>query len=144
MAIVPYRRLAGEFDKTAKDGSWRRLGGLIDRNFEDIQAGGAKGDIGILDLGDGAVVTGYTRTYRPMRESTLVLVYGALTVAGSTATIATVLHDGASVGTLTIAASATLGTLTLDEAFDPTDEWQVQVTQAGSGAAGLAYFGKFD
>lgn len=35
---IPFRRLGDEFEKAKREGSWRRLGAILDRNFSEVTA----------------------------------------------------------------------------------------------------------
>lgn len=100
-------------------------------------------DVGIIDLGDGQVVTGYSKPYLPLSQTTLYVVYGNLSVAGSTDTVAEVNQNGVAMATLTIPASSTLASVTVSLPFEAEDRWQMNVTSAGSGALGLTFYGRF-
>lgn len=101
-------------------------------------------DVGVIDFGDAGVLTGYSKSYYPLREATLAEVYGSLSVPGTTDTVAVVNLNGAAVGTLTIPAGQTFASLVLSVDFAPTDRWQMNVTTAGAGAQGATFYGRFD
>ena len=139
---VPFPRVAGELERV--DPTLKRAGEQFDRNFDELarMAGGNPGTA-VIDAGDGAVITGYTKKYWIREASTLADVTGVLEVAGTTDTVVNVIRTGYALGSLTIPANATTATVTFDAAFVAGDYWQIQQTTSGTGAIGPTYYGGF-
>ena len=126
--------------------NWLELMRWADRYHREQCGGGGSAPV-TIDFGELGVVTGYSRITYPMIDGDLGDLVGALSVVGSTDTIAEVLHyDGSitsQVGTITIPANELYALATIDAGFTATDGWQMRVTQAGTGAYGLAFHGLF-
>lgn len=113
-----------------------------DRQLEDFLASFNR-PVLVIDVGDGAVPTGHTKAHWVGRPGSLARVTATLSVAGSTDTVASILRDGSSIGTVTIPAGDQVVTVEVGEGFDADSFWQMQQTTAGTGAGGLTYFGEF-
>src|SRR5688572_27547517 len=74
-----------------------------DRDLEDFLIGVGRGHA-IIDLGDGPILTGYTKSYLPLRQSRLSMVWGHVSVPPSTDIVAVVNKNGTPDVTLTIPA----------------------------------------
>lgn len=72
------------------------------------------------------------------RGGTLTSVIVTLGTAGSSSTVVTVYKNGSSIGTVTLASSATIGRGSMVQSFAPDiDKLHVAITTAGTGAADL-------
>ena len=114
-----------------------------DRDLEDflVSVGGV---LGIIDHGDGLVLTGFTKSIHALKPANLALVGGSLDVAGATSTVAKIFKNSLDTGlTLTIPAGAIFAYITANLGFALTDRWQMQVTSAGTGAQGLSFYGAY-
>lgn len=114
----------------------------LQRKWREEAAASGSGP-GIIDMGDSAVYTGYSKPYYPLAERTLKGVTGTLSAAGDSDTVANVYHNETLLGTLTIPAGAVIATLTVTASFTEADYWQMLVTQAGASASGLTFYGDF-
>ena len=125
--------------------NWLEVMRWADRYHRE-QCGGGGGAI-TIDLGETVPGTGYSRVTYPLVDASFDSVVGSLSVAGSTDTIAEVVKwDGTvatSIATITIPANTTYATADVGVDFAETDGWQMRITQAGTGAEGLSYHGKF-
>lgn len=139
---VPFPRVSGELERVDKD--LKRAGEQFDRNFDEL-ARMASGNPGtaVIDAGDGAVITGYTKKFWTRTASTLADVTGVLEVAGTTDTVANVIRNGHVLVTLTIPAGEVAATVIVDVDFEVGDFWQIQQVTAGTGAVGPTYYGGF-
>ena len=107
------------------------------------EQGGDGADVGIIDMGDSQVFTGYSKAFWPLQDRTLKLVTATLTVPGLTDTVADVVKGGVSLAALTIPAGEKVAVIELAEAFTATDDWQMRVTAAGTNALGATFYGRF-
>lgn len=101
------------------------------------------GAVAVIDLGDSPVLTGFSRGYMVQRAARLSMVGFTLSVAGSGSTVASVVRNGSSVGSVTVPAGSSSGRLDFSAEFVAGDVWQMNVTSVGAGAVGLVWFGKF-
>jgi hypothetical protein len=115
---------------------------IVDELLQRISENGS--DIGIIDLGEGTLVTGYSKPYYPLRDATLSVVYWSLVSPGATDCEAEVNLNGAAAGTIVMPAGETFASLNLSLDFNPTDRWQMNVTASDSAATGPTFFGRFD
>lgn len=123
------------------DDLFRRGGWDFDDEFGTGSGGGGPA---VIDMGDSAVYTGYSKTYHPLRAATLSRVVATLTAAGSSATLANIYKNSTQIGTVEVPIGALKSSpLTLTTTFTDADFWQVLVTQAGTGASGLTFYGDF-
>lgn len=113
-----------------------------DRDLEDFLAGMGTG-MPVIDLGDGAAPTGFSKGWWVSQGRVLERVTGTLTVPGSTDTVASVIRNGAAVGSITIPSGDLVATADIGEPYSTDEFWQMQVTTAGTGAGGLTYYGAF-
>lgn len=113
-----------------------------DRELEDFLAKLGSG-MPVIDMGDGAVPTGFSKGWWVNEARVLRRVVGTLSVAGATDTVANVVRDGASVGTITIPSGERVATADVGAAYEADQFWQQQVTTAGTGAGGLTFYGEF-
>lgn len=100
-------------------------------------------DIGVIDMGDGAVLTGYSKSYRPLRDATLDRIVGSLEAVGTGDIVADVVVNGAAVTTITLPAGETTAELDLSQFFSADDRWQMNVTTTSTDANGLTWYGRF-
>ena len=107
------------------------------------EQGGDGADVGIIDMGDSQVFTGFSKAFWPLQDRTLKLVTATLTVPGETDTAADVMKGGVSLAALTIPAGEKVAVIELAEAFTATDDWQMRVTTAGTNALGATFYGRF-
>lgn len=137
-------RLADQFYKATRGKGtpeeWRRVGSLIDRNFEEIGTGGGA-SVPVIDLGDGAVYTGWSKSWRVLAAETWTGVVTTLEAPGTTDTVVNAARNGVPFGVVTIVAGALSGTWSGSETFAEGDRWQIQVVSAGAGALGLTAYG---
>lgn len=114
-----------------------------DRDLEDFLSG-VGGVLGVIDYGDALVMTGFSKSFRPLKAAPLSVVAGGLEVAGTTSTVTKVYKNGLDTGvTLTIPAGATYAETTTNVSFGATDRWQMLVTSAGTGANAATFYGRF-
>lgn len=137
-------------DKRAVGGQALAAGAVRRRNYEPrgsaerhVDPSLIPRDLYVIDMGDAAVVTGYSKSHRPLRTGTMRTLAGSLEGVGSTDTVANVIRNGASIGTFTIPAGELFWQITdTGWHFDAFDRWQIQVTTAGTGALALTYFAR--
>lgn len=116
-----------------------------DRELEDFLSTVGGGGPQIIDMGDSAVYTGWSKPFYPLASTTLAQVRGIVTAASNTnETQATVFKNGTeSLGVLTIPVDELKSNvLAVNANLGPSDFWQVLVTQAGVGASGLTFYGE--
>lgn len=131
------------------EGLKQRLASM-ERAITDLQRGGGvwrfdeevSGAFAVIDVGDGGVVTGWTKRFHPFRAGRLDRVHATLTTAGTSDTVADVYVDDAVVGTVTVLAGQTKGTAGVMAAMGENSNWQQHVGVAGTGAVGLTFYGE--
>lgn len=135
---IPYPSWAkdGDVDDDRDFENWKELQRWADR----LPSGGAGGAM-VIDAGDGAVITGYTKAFYITHAGTLSFVVGTLSSAGSTDTVVDIIHNGYTIGTLIIPAGELSATLDLGLTVSVGDYWQVQQITAGTGATSPTYYG---
>lgn len=144
----PYRRLADQFYKVARSKettpeAWRRVGSLIDRNFEEIDTGGGIGEV-IIDFGD-VIYVGSSKGFWAKEGLTLKNIVAHVVVPPTSAVDFDILINGLTVGSGTLPAgdrSVELADLAI--AMVAGDIWQMRITDAGTGGAGIVFQGTFD
>ena len=107
------------------------------------EQGGDGADVGIIDMGDSQVFTGFSKAFWPLQDRTLKLVTATLTVPGETDTVTAASKNGVDMGSLTILAGELSASIVLAESFTATDYWQMRVTTAGTNALGATFYGRF-
>lgn len=138
---------ASTYDDTTQDGlmaqhriTKREVADLQRKWREDVKGNGY---VAVIDAGDGAVLTGYSKQFHINTAGSFSEVTATLSAAGTTDTVANVIINGYVVETITIPADELSATVSLGRAVAAGDNWQVQQTQAGTGAVGPTYFGVF-
>lgn len=138
---------ASTYDDSTHDGlkaqhrMTKRTVADLQRKWREQEAG--NGILAVIDAGDGAVITGYTKSFLITAGGSFVEVTGTLEVAGTTDTVAAVILNGYTLTTLTIPAGELSATVALGVSVTAGDSWQMQQTVSGTGAVGPTYFGTF-
>ncbi len=110
-----------------------------DRDLEDF-LGTLGGGVPTIDLGESAVQTGFSKTWRFGKGFAMSQVVANLEVIGSTPTVLWVTRNGADQVQVTIPASTLYVSKVVSVPFVSGDSWQIRVDSAGTGAIGLSVF----
>lgn len=149
---LPYRRLADQFYKAARGKGtpeeWRHVGGLIDRNFEEVES---VIEVIIISLGDETtpLTTGTKKTFRMPFAMTLSDVKASLTAASTSGNPTfDINEEGVSVLSTKLSVDANEETSTTatteavisDKSLAEDAEITIDVDVAGTGAAGAKVY----
>ncbi len=110
-----------------------------DRDLEDF-LGTLGGGVPTIDLGESAVLTGWSKTWRFGKSFGMSLVVANLEVIGTTPTVLWVVRNSVDTVQVTIPASTLYVSQPISVAFAAGDRWQIRVESAGNGAVGLSVF----
>jgi hypothetical protein len=117
-----------------------RIRGGVQQPAIVMQEGGGGGGAPVIDLGDGAVLTGWSKSWRFFSPTTMTSVLAGLEAPGSTNTVLWITKNGADQVQVTIPATELFVSQNVTVSFEAGDRWQVRVGQAGTGAIGLSVF----
>lgn len=108
------------------------------------EGGGGVGSA-IIDLGESAVKTGWSRKLRLTQDATLFVVAAQVdSVSAATECEFQVFRNGANVGdSFVLPAGESYVEQTFDVPFSAGDSWQMRVVNAATDATGLVFFGGF-
>lgn len=131
----PFRRLADQFYKAARsDGKaeeWRRLGSLIDRNFEEIDVGAGE-SITFGSITE-TIGTDESGPFVPRNNHSSLRVL-LVRKAGTGAMTVDIYKNGVSVGVVTTTATGLIATAAIDAVFEAdTDVLTIAATTVGAG-----------
>jgi hypothetical protein len=118
-----------------------RIRGGVQQPAIVMQESFGGGGVPTIDFGDGAVLTGWSKSWRFTSAFQMGNVIAGLEVPGSTDTVLWLAKNGSDHAQLTIPASQTAASLAVSISFDAGDRWQARVETAGTGAIGLSVFG---